>query len=267
MIEMRLTATSAVLAAVLSLIWTASLPAQTDMADHVEFRVENKVFLENEREPHSESTTVFFRGIVYDYLKEPAEVTVFDKAHGRFVLLNPARRVYTEVSMEKVAAFADALRRWTAVQPDPFVQFLGDPKFEEEFDEENHQLVFNSPWMTYRLATISSESEAMSRQYHEFCDWYCRLNTLLTPGARPPFARMVVNASLETRRLFPNETHLTIRPKKGVTGKRPVIRSEHQLIRRLVESDRDRAAQSDQFIAMFKQLSFEEYQENMKLNR
>ncbi len=260
---MALRTTIAVPAMILPLLWTTGLAAQSDAVDSVEFRVENKVFLDNEKEPHSESTTVFYRGLVYDYLKEPAEVTVFDKTHHRFILLNMNRRVYTEVNIDKVEAFADALRRWTASQSDPFVQFLGDPKFDEQFDEENRQLVFDSPWMTYRLTTISSDSKALSRQYHEFCDWYCRLNTLLTPGARPPFPRMTINASLEKRQLFPNEAQLVIRLKKVGATKRRTIRSEHQLIRRLVESDRDRAAQTDQFMAMFRQVSFEEYQEKM----
>lgn len=260
---MRRPAVSALLTALLALVWTPNLTAQTGGAENVEFRVESKLFRDNEKEPYLESTTVFLRGMVYDYLKGPGEVTVFDKARNRFILLNMNRRVYTEINTDKVTAFTDALRRWTTVQPEPYVQFLGDPKFEEQADEENHQLVFNSHWMTYRLTTISLDSEAMSRQYHEFCDWCYRLNTLLTPGARPPFPAMAVNASLEKQRLFSTETSLTIRPRKGVTGKRIAIRGEYQLIRRLVESDRDRAAQTDQFMAMFTQVSFEEYQEKM----
>lgn len=255
--------TNAVLAMVLCLFWTAGWAAQSQAADSVEFRVENKVFLDNEKEPHSESTTIFFRGIVYDYLKQPAEVTVFDKAHNRFILINTARRVCTEVSMDKVAAFADILRRWAASQSDPFLQFLSDPKFEEQIGTGDHQLVLDSPWLTYRMNTTGAENEALSRQYHEFCDWHCRLNTFLTPGAMPPFARMVVNSTLEKRQLFPSEASLVIRPKKGASLRRPTVRSEHQLIRRLVESDRDRAAQTDQFMAIFTQVRFEEYQGQM----
>jgi len=248
------------LLAVVNLLSAACAAAQSDPAERAEFRIENRVFVDNEKEPHSESTTVFFRGIVYDYLKKPAEATVFDKPRGRFILLDMTRRVHTEVTMEKVAAFADALRQWAASQSDPFVQFLGDPRFDEQVDEGSRQLAFDSPWMQYHLTAVDTEDAAISRAYREFSDWHCRLNTLLTPGARPPFPRMAVNAALEKRQLFPSEAHLVIHPKKGLAPKRMSIRSEHQLIRRLVESDRDRVAQTDQFMAIFRRVSFEEYQ-------
>jgi len=234
-----------------------------DAEDRSGFRIENKVFADNQKEPQAESTTIFFRGVVYDYLKKPAEVTVFDKSRGRFVLLDIGRRVQTEINTQKIMAFTEALRKLAVGHSDPFVQFLGDPKFEEQFDETAGELTLSSPWMTYRISTVAVESPTVAEQYREFSDWYARLNTLLRPGARPPFARLLVNAALQKRQLFPIETELTIRLKKGFPPKRKVIRSEHQFIRRLVESDRDRVAQTDQFMAIFKEVSFDEYQEKI----
>ena len=257
---MAIRACFAVSVVALNLLLAAAGAAEPGKAEPEEFRIENKVFMDNAKEPHAESATIFYRGIVYDYLKKPAEITVFDKARGRFVLLDTTRRVQTEIGADKVTGFIEGLKRWAVTQSDPFLQFLADPKFEEEFDETAGQLTCTSPWMTYRLTTIEAGNAALARQYREFSDWHCQLNALLTPGARPPFARMSVNAALEKRRRFPNETQLTVRTRKGIPPKKVVIRSEHQLVRRLVESDRDRVAQTDQFMAIFKPVTFEEYQ-------
>jgi hypothetical protein len=244
-------------------LWSLSAFSTGSAAAEQDFRIENKVFSGDEKEPLIQSTTIFHDGVVYDYLVDPAEVTVLDEEHGRFVLLDMTRRVKTELATERLVSFGDGLRRWSQDQSDPFVKFLGSPQFEEEFDEENGQLSFVSPWMTYRLKTVDVPSEALSRQYREFSDWYCRLNTFLNPGARPPFARMVVSASLDHRQQFPRQVELTIRPKENFLAKRHTVRSEHLLIRQLVESDRQRVVQTDQFMAIYTAVDFQEYQQKM----
>jgi len=227
------------------------------------FRIENKIFVGGEKEPQVQSTTIFQDGVVYDYLVDPAEVTVFDVQRRRFVLLDLQRRVKTELTTDRVADFNERLKQRSQKQSDPFLKFLGAPSFDEVLDESTGELTFTSPWMSYRLATFDTESEALSRQYREFSDWYCRLNTVLNPGARPPFARMIVNAALEDRHLFAREVHLTMQPKGGLLSKRLTMRSEHLLIRQLVESDRQRVAQTDQFLAMYASVDFPEYQRKL----
>jgi hypothetical protein len=228
-----------------------------------DFRIENEVFVEGDKEPRIRSTTIFHDGVVYDYLEEPSEVTVFDAQRGRFILLDLDRRIKTELTTGLVAGFTDRLRRWSREQSDPFLQFLGDPEFEQTIDQGAGELTFSSPWMTYRLVTFDTESEALSRRYREFCDWYCQLNTVLNPGTKPPFARMMVNEALEEHGLFPREVHLTMRPKGGLLSKRTNVRSEHRLIRQLVESDRQRVAQTHQFMAMYTSVEFPEYQRKL----
>lgn len=241
----------------------ATLVGAGHTAGQEQFRVENKVFVDDQEEPRAQSTTIFYAGAVYDYLEGPPEVTVFDPAHGRFVLLDLTRRIKTELTTDEVATFVDHLKEWAKTRPDPFLRFLADPKFDEQYDRTAGDLAFTSPWLTYRLTAVDAESEEISRQYREFSDWYGRLNTMINVGARPPFARIIVNKALEDRQQFAREVHLTLRPEEGLLPKRITIRSEHRLIRRLVESDRDRVAQTDQFMAIFKPVSFTEYQEKM----
>ncbi len=228
-----------------------------------DFRIENEIFVDGDKEPRIRSTTIFHGGVVYDYLEEPAEVTIFDQQHGRFVLLDMTRRIKTELSTKRVHDFTERLKQWSQGQSDPFDRFLGDPQFDTQFDEGSGELSLTSPWMTYRLTTTDEPDEAVTRQYREFSDWYCRLNTMLNPGARPPFARMAVNSALEERHQFPRSVHLTIKPSEGLLAKKLSVRSEHRLIGQLVESDRKRVAQTDQFMAMYTSVDFREYQRKM----
>jgi hypothetical protein len=228
-----------------------------------DFRVDNRVFLDNQKQPCVESTTIFFSGEVYDYLKTPPEITVFDKSNGRFVLLDTARRVKTEVKLDKVAALSEHVKTWALHQTDPLLSFLASPKLDQRYQAETGTLVLSSPLVTYEVATTAAGCEAVSTQYREFSDWYCQLNTLLNPGSRPPFARMVVSEALDSRQLFPREVRLTLQLGSGLLPKRITIRSQHRLVGRLVESDRDRVAQTGQYLAIFPSVPFDEYQDKL----
>lgn len=227
-----------------------------------DFRVENAVYMGDEKEPCVESTTIFHSGVVYDYLKSPAEITVFDKNNGRFVLLDVARRVKTEMPTDKVSTLCEHLKTWAIGHKDPLLAFLANPRFEEEFDPSTGKLSLSSEAVNYQLTTENAGSSEISRDYREFCDWYCQLNTLLNPGSRPPFARMALNAAVDRYERFPQQVELALRL-GGFPPKRITVRSEHQLVRRLVESDRGRVRQTDQYLAIFTPVSFEEYQKKI----
>jgi hypothetical protein len=233
------------------------LPSQGETDARAEdFRVENKVFLEGEREPGMQSTTIFHEGVVYDYLKAPAEVVVFDKGRNRILLLDLSRRVLTELTTDEVSGLNKGLKEWALSQGDPFLRFLANPQLEEAFNEQAAELVLSSSWLTYRVVLANPGSGEIARQYREFSDWSTLLNTRLNPGSKLPFARLLVNQSVEKRQQLPKEVHLTTRSKKG---KKVTARSEHQLVRTLVQSDRDRIRQTDEYLAMFRRVGFAEY--------
>ena len=245
----------------LAILAAASL-ASAARAD--EFRVENKVFADGDDEPQAASTTIFHDGVAYDYLDEPAEVTVIDPSRGRFVLIDMQRRVRTELTADEVAAMTERVKQWAQRQTDPFLSFQAAPQLDEKYDDATGELTLASPWITYRLTTVDAEDEALCRAYHEFADAYSRLNTALNPGARPPFARLAVNEALQRRQRFATGVELTLRPKDGFLAKKTVIRSEHQLVRHLVQSDRDRVAQTGQFMVMFPHVTITEYLQKQK---
>jgi len=154
------------------------------------------------------------------------------------------------------------LQRRAEAHPDPFIKFLAAPRFDEHFDKASGELTLSCPWMTYRLVLVDAESRAISQQYREFSDWYARLNTLLNPGSKPPFARLAVNGALARREATAREVRLTLTPQKGLPPKRTTIRSSHRLVRRLAKADLDRVAQTRQFMEIFKPVSFKEYRRN-----
>ena len=243
---------------------TAAISLAAGTALGVDFRVENRVFSGGEKTPQVQSTTIFLDGVVYDYLEHPKEITVFDGANGRFICLDPIRHVRTELSTEHLESLAMRLKDWAANQPDGFLKFLADPKFEKSLDKDTGERVFDSTWMTYRVTAVRTGNQEIASQYATFSDWYGRLNMRINPGSRPPFARMIVNAELDREQLFPEKVHLTLRPNAGgLLAKKITLRSEHKLVRQLVESDRRRVAQTDQYLAIFKPLSFQEYQLSM----
>lgn len=245
--------------AIVGCVMVAGLLATADALAVEGFRVESRVFWGDEKEPAVQSSTIFQTNAVYDYLEHPTEVLVYEKSRDQFVLLNTTRRLCTEIGRQRVLQFTEQLKRRTAEQSDPFVKFLGSPAFETEFEQENGVLTLSSSWMTYRLVTTAPPNPGISERYREFSDWYARLAPIISSSARPPFARLLVNAAMSERGIVPREVHLTMTLKKGLWPKRVSLRSEHLWIDRLDESDHNRVTQTRQFMAIFNPVSLEQY--------
>ncbi len=224
-----------------------------------DFRVDNTVYVGDQKEPSSESVTIFHGEPVYDCLKAPAETVVFDKTAGRFVLLNLTHRTRSELTTGEVAARNDRLQSMAAKSNNPVVKFSAEPKFEERSDEATGELILSSPSVTYRLVLSHEANPGVVAQYHEFCDWYARLNALLVPGSRPPFGRLVVNAALAKRQATASRVLLTVASGKGMKQQRTTIRSEHRVVQPLAPADLERVAETREFMGSFKLVSFDQY--------
>ena len=222
-----------------------------------DFRVDNAVYVGEQKEPSSQSTTIFSGGVVYDCLKSPAETVVFDKTTGQFILLNLTRRVRAELSTGEVAAFIERLRPLAAKSGDPLVKFLAEPNFQEQ-SAPTGELILSGPPITYRLTLARQPDQSVVDQYREFCDWYARLNALLIPGSPPPFGRLVVNAALAQQHAIASQVVLTIH---GGTGSKPrtTIRSGHRLVRPLEATDLQQVAQTRDYMGSFKLIGFDQY--------
>ncbi|MEN6405436.1 MAG: hypothetical protein ABFC77_03090 [Thermoguttaceae bacterium] len=240
------------------------LTAMVGQASAEDFRVDNAVFNGDEKQPSTESTTIFHEGVVYDCMKSPAETVVFDKVAGRFVLLNPARKKRTELNTLQITSFLMQLRPKAAGSRDPLVRFLAEPKFQETADEEAGVVTLSSPWMTYRLTLVKEPNPNIVEQYHDFCDWCVRLNAMLVAGSRPPFGRLVANAAMAKRQAVASTVMLTI--PAGRDSKQPptVIRSEHRLVRSLEPADLERVVKIREWMTSLSPIDFNQYR---KLDR
>ena len=239
-------------------LFSAVLPCSVASAD--DFRIETKVFSDKGKTAVSHNTTLFKAGYVYDYLSDPDRVAVFDKPHGRFILLDPARKLKTEIKTDDVLTFATKFHDWAAKSANAFMRFAADPEFNVSFSEDG-KLTLASPHINYRLQTEPANTPEAAEQYREFSDWYARFNAMSNPGSTPPFARMTVNAELAERGLVPAEVQLTIPPQARLGVRAVAMRSEHNVSWKLLERDHERIVETANQLAAFKLVDISEFQE------
>jgi len=228
-----------------------------------EFRVENAVYAGYSDRPTAQTTTLFTGGKVYDFLHHPDEIVIFDPTQRRFVLINPTLQICTQLRMEQVAAFINTLRSWASQQEDPFLRFTAAPELTVRPGPTNTSLLFESAPLTYYVEVDRPPDPQIAKRYAEFSDWYSQLNTMVTPGARLPFPRIYVNQVLLQQGFVPLKVELHLKDGSQKGGKPTVIRSHHNFFYRLLEPERARASQADEFARIFRPVGFVEYQQKL----
>ena len=227
------------------------------MAD--DFRIETKVYNGKEKAAVSQNVTLFQAGYVYDYLSDPERIAVFDRAHGRFIVLDPSRKMKVELKTDDVLVFSEKFHAWAAKSSNAFMKFAADPQFDVSLSEEG-ELTLASPHVTYKLETVTTPSSETAQQYREFSDWYARFNAMFNLGSTPPFPRLAVNKELATRGLVPTKVTLTI-PAQATSGVRAVsMRTEHHVSWRLLQRDSERIAETANQLATFKTVDLAEFE-------
>ena len=243
----------------LALLLVGLAAAHASLAVAADFRIVSEVFLD--KDMVSTNRTLFRAGVVYDYLKAPGLTTVFDPARQRFILLDPETKLRCEVDTVQVAQFNNALRKRAVENADPLLKFMAQPVFQIEGNKAPGMLKLLSPLVSYQLKTTRVEDAEALRQYIEFCDWYAQLNTMVNPGSPPPFARMKVNQVLRNRQEMPLEVELTISVQAKGGNRQVTLRSRHQIAWRLLGEDTVLIDQTADEMAIFKEVTFQEFQE------
>jgi len=236
------------------LLWITCGAGRTALAE--DFRIHSRVHV-GDMEASSETLTLFRAGRVYDFLSAPRETTVFDPDN-RFILLDPDRRLQTEVSAEQVTRRVARLRSEAQTHRQPALNFLANPRFTETYDETSEEISLESPWLTYRAKIEQAPSRDAARQYGEFADWYTQLNALLNPSGLLPFSRMELNRALVRRQAVPREVLLTFSPKKP-DGDRITLRSVHQVQWSLSRADLERIDEVHRQLHSFQKVTPQEY--------
>ncbi len=221
-----------------------------------DFRVETKVFVGDNEEPTSETTTLFLGGDVYDFLKSPAQTAVFrgpkGRNAGRFILLNNEKEISTEFSTGQLKQAIDRVQTWASRQSDPFLKFAANPNFKESFNPKGGQLVLASHLESYQVSTTPVEHVKAAEQYREFLDWYAQLNTLLA-GGPPPQPRLELNEALARHKVMPTTVELTR------AGEKEPLRAEHNFIWRLSQDDKQRIDDARVALASYRKVKNEEF--------
>jgi hypothetical protein len=224
-----------------------------------EFRIENRVYSGDEKQPISRSSTIFHQAVVYDFLENPSETVIFDKAAGRFAILDNARRIRTELSTGELDDFTRKMKDRAEKWQDPLARFFAEPAFQERFDSKRRELLLQSELVSYKVVVLSAGNAAVAAEYREFSDWSARLNAMLVPGARPPFARLILNEALASHDVLAKEVILTVTAVKNGKRQPVIVRSEHDLSLDITPADLERIEYADQSMTKFRLVSFDKY--------
>jgi len=223
-----------------------------------DFRVETDVFLGGEKEPVAQNVTLFSGGLVYDFpLIGPQEITVFDGARGRFVLLDVPRKTKATLTTQELLQTTAAIKV-QAQELDGVFAFAADPQFKCDTDGQDGWLTLSSSLLSYRAKGTQPKLAATADAYRDFADWYARLNAT-RPGNLPPFPRLELNRTLAERQQVPEEVELTVEPKNRWAGRKLVVRSRHIFNWRLSNTDRKRIETAGTYMADFQAISFQDY--------
>jgi hypothetical protein len=238
--------------------WGAISPAARAQS----FRVETKLFINDERADTNKTLTLFDDGRIYDFIldgqDQMQEITIYDVKNARFYLLDVGRELRSEVTAGELASFSGTMKQRVEAESESIRQIV-IPQFQEDFNETTGKLMLTSPRIIYEVQCRKAGVDE-ARQYNRFADWYSRLNAT-QPGNPPPFARLDLNEALAKRDLIPESVERTYKPANRVFHKTRVARAEHLFSWRLLESDRNRMAEAQRYQSRFQQVDFATYRD------
>ena len=222
-----------------------------------EFRIDTDVFVDEEVEPVIETLTIFSDGIVYDFLLNGVEeITLFDRKRQRLVLMDTQRRVKTELSTDSILGFVAQMQAHLNEAQRAFL--LAE---ELEINSEDEEWIsLGNDRVAYRAKGTKPKMHEAALEYHQFADWYARLNAMRV-GNLPPFARIRLNDELAKRGLIPKTVERTVTRKKGLKEIKQTLRSQHLANWRLSSNDRKLIDKAGTYMAAFPTVSFREYLE------
>jgi len=242
------------------LVWlalAACLPLAADdpsepraFPEPLALRIESELFSDGAAEPVARSLTLFDGGVAWDFLELPrskaepgemelVEIVLHDPARERVVVIDPVRRVKTEIPLIRLERMSVSLAKWARSSDDRLVRWAGGPDFSASFTEEEDAILLSGPRVRYAVTLASAGSPEVATTYRQFADTAILLKALLHPGGIPPFPRLALNRRLEEEGAIPSEVTLDIDPRLAmVAGGAARLRSGHKTHPRLLAADR-----------------------------
>lgn len=224
------------------------------------FRVDAVVkFSRNEDEERSfRTSSVFFDDFAFDFIGDNGEIIIYSFSEKKFALIDPIRRLRTEVAAEEIDRFLKNVKPLLEKRDDAFCAFMLEPVFEVSRKED--ELLFQSKWIDYRATTRAFDDPKIAVAYFDFANALCKLNVFMNPGSVTPLARLAINRRFQEEARFPEKLVVDVYPKGKMFFNRSFQASnEYKLARRLSEKDRGRVMRAIHFAAQFQEVSFRTY--------
>lgn len=225
-------------------------------------RVETELFCDGADQPVARSLTLFDDGVAWDFLELPTgddderaamqlvEIVLHDPARERVVVIDPVRRIKTEIPLIRLERMSVSLAKWARSSDDRLVRWAGGPDFTGNFEEDADSLALSGPRVRYSVRLAAAESPEAAGTYRQFADTAILLKALLHPGGIPPFPRLALNRRLEAAGAIPAEVTLEIDPRLAmVAGGAARLRSAHKSHPRLLAADRRLVADAQAHVA------------------
>ena len=251
-----------------SCAWIAAVAAAESPAEPRPFpapcalRVESELFVGSADEPMARSLTLFHEGVAWDFLELPAaeaaegepmqlaEIVLHDPARERIVVIDPVRKLKTEIPLIRLERLSVSLARWARDSDDRLVRWAAGPDFAAEIEDVEGQLELTGPRVRYAVDHVEAPSPEAAETYRRFADTAILLKALLQPGGIPPFPRLALNERLEDEAAIPAEVRLEIEPRAGLlAGGTERFRSVHRSHPRLLATDQARLDEARRSVA------------------
>ena len=222
------------------------------------FRIDNRLLI---GDTVIKSVTIFYDGLVYDFLGDHGQITIYDRTAGTFTLLDPSCRLKTQVTLEVLADDFERRKEAFRKNDNPFQNYLAEPFFEENaYEVESGLMYFRSPWVEYRFETVTLNDPVVSEAYYDYCRQFTLLN-IRTSGFPTPMIRNELNPILEQNRRFPGKVNMTLYPQGKIILSRTAIHVEstHTFVRRLQSPDETKVEQANRYRELFREVSLDDY--------
>ncbi|HTI52574.1 MAG TPA: hypothetical protein VL475_16535 [Planctomycetaceae bacterium] len=176
--------------------------------------------------PITFSKVLFHAGKAYDCLASGNQVTIFEPAQQRFVVVDAARRTRTKIPLDEIKGVLDvaqqrAEQKLTAERnvadrrENQLTAFQIHPKFAEHFDAPHKRLALTSRLLSYSVKCAPTDHPELLKAYLDYADWAARLNFVVYPNAQFPNPRLELNDALRRHKLAPIEVTLTVHRENG----------------------------------------------------
>lgn len=217
------------------------------------------------------SVTIFHAGRTFDWLQTAGEVTIFERAHKRFVIFNGRKLIATTVDFDEINRLLAAARDETRNHANRLstrsdrearsiataLHFQLEPEFAHSFQQPNQMLKLDSPKLSYNVKCGEARIPEAVASYLEYADWTARLNHVMHPRSLYPAARLRLNDRLREHKVLPVEVQLRVDFDQPL-----VLQADHRFSWELETLDREQIRHWDnmQENGSLDWLSFREYQ-------